>query len=127
MTPEGDGPIRVLIADDQEEIRTALERLINDEPDMVLVGAADGAVAAAALAKRHRPDVAVLDVHMPGNGAEAARLLQESSVETRLIALTAYAEAKTLQDMRVYGMVQVLEKGIAIEEILEAIRAAVRD
>ena len=66
MTP----PIfaRILIADDDANIREALRELLECEDGLAVVGVAEDAVQAVELAARERPDVAILDVKMPGGG-----------------------------------------------------------
>jgi DNA-binding NarL/FixJ family response regulator len=61
-------PIRVLVADDEENIRAALSALIDGEEGLELVGAAPDFGAATELAEREKPDVALVDVKMPGGG-----------------------------------------------------------
>src|SRR5207253_9517347 len=63
--------LRVLIADDQEVVRRALSELVASVDDLELVGAVEDADPAVALAECEQPDVAVLDVKMPGGGARA--------------------------------------------------------
>ncbi len=64
-------PVRVLIADDDEIFRDALADFIRDEESMELVGEAADATGAVALARELEPDVAVVDVKMPGGGRQA--------------------------------------------------------
>jgi len=65
--------IRVLIADDSQHSREALGALIGLEPDFELVGAAADAEEAITLASQHAPDVAIVDVRMPGGGRQESR------------------------------------------------------
>ena len=67
------GPIRTLIADDDAEVRSVLIDIIERADSLTLVGVAEDAQQAIELASRQQPDVALLDVKMPGGGPRAAR------------------------------------------------------
>src|SRR3989442_6481554 len=76
-------PIRVLVADDEPKVREALAELINEEPTLQLVGAAEDADEAILMADAQPPDVAVLDVAMPQRGwPKAAREIRIRHPET---------------------------------------------
>ena len=119
--------IRVLIADDEGEVRSALADLIDAERALDLVGAAADADEAIELAIAQRPDVALVDVKMPGGGgARAAREIVASSPHTRVLALSAYEDRTTVLEMLRAGAVGYLVKGTAPEEIVASIGRAVR-
>jgi DNA-binding NarL/FixJ family response regulator len=122
----GQATIRVLIADDEPALRHAIGELVEAEPELELVGSAAAAAEAAALARETRPDVAVLDVRMPGGGLEATRLIAEASPETAVLALSAYEDRATVIAMLQAGAVGYLVKGVPPEEIVDAIRRASR-
>ncbi|HCU77756.1 MAG TPA: DNA-binding response regulator, partial [Microbacterium sp.] len=68
--------IRVLIADDQELVRTGLSMILDAQPDIEVVGQASDGNDAVALARRLRPDVCLFDIRMPGlDGIQATRIL----------------------------------------------------
>jgi DNA-binding NarL/FixJ family response regulator len=68
--------IRVIVADDQEIVRTGLRMILNAQPDIEVVGEAADGLRAVELARRLRPDVCLFDIRMPGtNGIEATRSL----------------------------------------------------
>ena len=116
---------RVLIAEDEGTLREALARLIGGEPSLELVGAAKDAVQAVDLAETHRPDVALLDVKMPGGGGpRAARDIKDRSPQTRVIALSAYDDRASVLEMLRAGASGYLVKGTSPGEILNAIRGA---
>ena len=84
--------IRVVIADDQELVRTGFRVIVNDEPDMEVVAeAADGRQALEAVRKR-RPDVVLMDIRMPNlDGIEATRLIAgELPRPPRVLILTTF-------------------------------------
>jgi PAS domain S-box-containing protein len=120
-------PIRVLLADDQQPLRQAICDLVDSDAGMSVVGAAADADGAIAIARDTTPDVALLDVKMPGGGAAAAVGIVAVSPQTRILALSAYSDRGSVLEMLRNGAVGYLVKGTAPREILEAIRRAVRD
>ena len=114
--------VRVLLADDEPDLRDALTDLLAQEPTLALVGAAADADEAVRLAKREQPDVALVDVSMPaGGGPRAAREIVRSSPRTRVIALSAFEDRATVLEMLRAGAVGYLVKGMAGEEIVDSI------
>src|SRR5581483_2786786 len=119
--------IRVLLADDEPEVRAALADLVASDASLELVGAAADADEALALARARRPDVALVDVKTPGGGGvRAAREILRVSPQTRVLALSAYEDRQTVLQMLAAGAVGYLVKGTAPEEIVRAISRAVR-
>jgi PAS domain S-box-containing protein len=119
--------VTVLVAEDEEPLRLALSDLIASEGGLELAGAAADADSAIALAVEKRPDVALLDVKMPGGGGRrAADEIRERSPETAIVTLSAYEDRATVIDMFAAGAVAYLVKGAPPEEILDAIRRAAR-
>src|SRR3982074_940015 len=107
----GDSVITVVVADDDRTFSAALQEGIATYPQLRLVGLAGDATEAAALAERHRPDVVVLDVRMPGGGIEAAREVRRLSPATSIIALSAYEDRDNVASMIGAGAHQYLVKG----------------
>jgi DNA-binding NarL/FixJ family response regulator len=123
----GDGAITVVIADDDRMFSSALEEVILSTPQLRLVGIASHAGEAIILTKRHRPDVVVLDVRMPGSGVEAARQIFRCSPQTTIIALSAYEDHDTVASMTGAGACQYLVKGrVSGDDVVLAIRRAAR-
>src|SRR5437016_5318649 len=123
-TSRSDG-IKVLIAEDDAGARDALARLIAEEPNLSLVGAAQDAAQAIQLAALYRPDVALLDVRMPlGGGSRATREIRLCSPHTHILALSFYQDRDTVLDMIRAGAEGYLVKGGAPQEIIEAIRSS---
>jgi DNA-binding NarL/FixJ family response regulator len=115
-------PVRVLIAEDAPAVRQALAALLASEPTVRLVGAAEDAVEAIELARRELPDVAVLDVKMPGGGGpRAVREILRLSPSTMVVALSAHGDRRTVQEMLSAGAIDFIVKGSPAEEILDAI------
>jgi DNA-binding NarL/FixJ family response regulator len=120
--------IRVLVAEDAPVVRTALEALISTVPDLELVGMAEDAVEAIELARVTRPDVAIVDVKMPGGGgSRAAREILWHSPETAVLALSARAERDCVQEMRAAGAACYVLKGTPADQIVQIIRACARN
>ncbi|MDX6448885.1 MAG: hypothetical protein QOD08_1348, partial [Gaiellaceae bacterium] len=118
-------PIRVLVAEDDTAVRTALSALIGAEPTLELVAAVGDADEAIAAAQRERPDVALLDVRMPGGGGtHAARGIKRASPETRMLALSAFEDRDTVLEMVEAGVAGYLVKGSTIEKIVSSIERA---
>jgi EAL domain-containing protein (putative c-di-GMP-specific phosphodiesterase class I)/ActR/RegA family two-component response regulator len=118
--------IRVLVADDDPDLRHTLIELIGSEASLDLVGVAESAGEAIELAERYRPEVALVDLSMPGGGgARVARELRTRSAETRVIALFGHEERDALLHMLWAGFAGYLVKGAHPEEILGAIRECV--
>ena len=119
--------IRVLIADDESAVRDALSDLVGSDESMEVVGTAGDADEAIDVARRERPDVALIDVKMPaGGGARAAREIRTESPQTHVVALSAYEDRRTVLEMLRAGVVGYIVKGTSAEEILYTIRRAMR-
>jgi DNA-binding NarL/FixJ family response regulator len=115
--------IRVLVAEDAPVVRRALVALISADPHLELVGEAEDAVQAIEVAWDTRPDVALIDVKMPGGGgARATREILRCSPETRVVALSARAERDCVLEMRAAGACCYMLKGIPADQILRTVR-----
>lgn len=117
--------ISVLVADDQEIVRRGLRALIEDEDDLELVGEAADGLDAVALARRHRPDVVLMDIRMPGvDGLEATRRIGSAPelTRTRVIVLTTFETDEYVLDALRYGASGFLLKDAGPDDILAAIR-----
>jgi len=116
--------IRVLLAEDQTMVRGALRALLDLEEDIEVVaevGRGDQVVAAA---REHRPDVALLDIEMPGlDGLEAARELAAALPEVRAVVLTTFGRPGFLRRAMEVGASGFLVKDSPVAELARAIRA----
>jgi EAL domain-containing protein (putative c-di-GMP-specific phosphodiesterase class I)/DNA-binding NarL/FixJ family response regulator len=117
--------VRVLIAEDETTVRRALCDLIQTEDGLELAGSAADADEAIELIERWRPDVALVDVKMPGGGGpRVARAIARLSPGTRIVALSAYEDRSSVFQMLRAGAVSYLVKGAPLVEIIETIRKA---
>ena len=118
--------IRVLIAEDQSMVRGALRALLELEEDLsvvVEVGRGDEVLPAA---REHRPDVALLDIEMPGlDGIEAARELAAELPAVRAVVLTTFGRPGFLRRAMEVGAAGFLVKDAPVAELARAIRAVV--
>ncbi|MFB3738477.1 MAG: EAL domain-containing protein [Candidatus Velamenicoccus archaeovorus] len=122
-----DGVVRLLIADDDPAVRELLVDLFASDPAIQLVGVAGDAEEVVALIDRVQVDVALVDVRMPGGGGpRAARAIRRRSPSTRVVALSAYDDARTVLDMLQAGADGYLIKGGSGEDLVEAVRRAAR-
>jgi EAL domain-containing protein (putative c-di-GMP-specific phosphodiesterase class I)/AmiR/NasT family two-component response regulator len=117
-------PIRVLIAEDDPAVRAALEAVVRSEPTLELAGSVGDAAEAIRGAERERPDVALLDVRMPGGGARAARGIKRAAAETRVLAFSAHDDRPTVIDMLEAGAVGYLVEGSGVSTIVDSITSA---
>ncbi|HAW12006.1 MAG TPA: hypothetical protein DCX12_13355, partial [Chloroflexi bacterium] len=125
MTPSA--AVRVLIADDDANIRDALRELLESEDGIEVVAVAADAVAAVEAAAQERPDVAILDVKMPGGGGpHAARGILAESPETRIVALSAYGDRASILEMLRAGAAAYLVKGSVPDEVTQTIQRVLR-
>ena len=119
--------ISVLVAEDDPSVREALGDLLADDPTLELVAVAANADEAIQIATEYQPDVAMLDVRMPGGGGpRAVREIARCSPRTRILALSAYEEKASVYEMLDLGASGYLVKGLSDGEIVEAIRRAAR-
>lgn len=116
--------MRVLLAEDDAVIGFVLGALIESEPDLELVGTVADAEAAIASAASVTPDVAIVDVRMPGGGARAAREISRVSPTTRILAFSGATDPLVVQEMMDAGASRYIVKGTDPEMILSAIRGA---
>ncbi|GGV31491.1 response regulator [Streptomyces spectabilis] len=129
-TPEtATAPLRVLIADDQEMVRTGFRLILAAQPGIEVVGeAADGA-ACVELARRLRPDVCLVDVRMPKlNGLEVTRLLAgpDAVDPLHVVVVTTFDQDDYLDEALRSGAVGFLLKDAGPGLLVEAVRAAAR-
>ncbi|HNS52505.1 MAG TPA: response regulator transcription factor [Anaerolineae bacterium] len=119
--------IRVVLADDHAVVRKGIREFLEAEGDIEVVAEAGDGAQAVALVAEHRPDVAVLDIQMPGmTGIEATRRIRAEHPRVKVLVLTAYDD-----DPYVFALLQAGAHGYLLKtadsaQLVEAVRAVQR-
>jgi DNA-binding NarL/FixJ family response regulator len=118
-------PVRVLICDDNEPIRSALRDVIELQDSMQVIGEAEDGLEAITEAARLQPDVIVLDLAMPRrSGLDALLEIRQVAPAARVLVFTGFSEAAVAADVIELGAVLCLQKGDSIDVIIAAIEQA---
>jgi len=126
VTPDAAGLIRVLLAEDQTMVRTALASLLNLESDIEVVAQVSRGDEVAAAAVASTPDVALLDIEMPGaSGLDAADEVRRALPGCRVLILTTFGRPGYLRRAMAGGAAGFLLKDTPAGELAAAIRRAV--
>lgn len=121
------GPIRVLLADDHDMVRAGIRSVLSTQPDVEVVAEAETGLGAVEAADQFGPDVAILDITMPGlNGVSATQRILALGRGTRVIALSMHAEAQFVSSMLAAGASGYLLKNTAARELITALRSVMR-
>ncbi|MFH9728454.1 response regulator [Streptomyces sp. NPDC017254] len=121
--PAATAPTRVFLVDDHEVVRRGLRDLIDDEPDMEVVGEAATAEQALARGPALRPDVAVLDVRLPdGDGISVCRELRSRMPDVACLMLTSFDDEDALLDAIMAGAAGYVLKQIKGSDLVSAVR-----
>ncbi|SBT92070.1 two component transcriptional regulator, LuxR family [Streptomyces sp. DI166] len=121
--PGPDNPIRVFLLDDHEVVRRGVHDLLNDEPDITVVGEASTAEQALTRAPALRPQVAVLDVRLPdGDGVTVCRELRSRMPELACLMLTSFDDEEALLDSIMAGASGYVLKQIKGSDLVSAVR-----
>ena len=117
--------IRVLSVDDHEIMRGGIRYMLFAVDDIELVGEARSGEEALTLCNTLDPDVILMDVRMPGmDGIETTRLIHNQYPNIQVLALTSFEEKEMIQQVTQAGAIGYLQKGISVDDLAEAIRAA---
>jgi len=115
--------VRIVLADDHQMFRDAVRRLLDAEPDLVVVGEAGDGEEAVALTLQYEPDILLLDVAMPhANGMEVLQQIAAASKATRIIMVTGAVEENELRQALRLGARGFVLKESGAAQLLESIR-----
>jgi DNA-binding NarL/FixJ family response regulator len=116
--------IRILLADDHAVVRQGFKLIINQEPDMEVVGEASDGADAVRLTQTLKPDVVIMDIAMPKvNGVEATRRIVENQPSSRVVILSMHKDAVYVRETLRSGAKGYLLKDSIDNDLLRAIRA----
>lgn len=119
--------IRILIADDHGVMRAGLRSILEDEPELQVVGEAADGQETLHLAGKYLPDIVLLDIGMPGmDGIEVTRRLAKLLPQTKVIILSVYEDESLLREaIKAGASGYVVKRGVE-EELISAIRSVSR-
>ncbi len=127
MAAEPDSRIRVLVVDDHAVVRRGLRAFLESEPDIEVVGDAEGQAEALRLLAEGKPDVVLMDLQMaPVDGVQATREIRARYPDVEVVALTSFSEEERVQAALQAGASGYLLKDSDPDEVVAAIRAAHR-
>jgi DNA-binding NarL/FixJ family response regulator len=132
MSPESDDRIRVLVVDDHAVVRRGLRAFFDSEPDLEVVGAAEGGTQALDLleeldSRSLRPHVVVMDLQMrPVDGIESTRRIRGRYDDVEVVVLTSFADDELVRAALEAGASGYLLKDADADEVAVAVRAAAR-
>ena len=116
-------PVRVVLGEDHALVREGTRSLLEDHADIRVVGEAGDGEAVLELIREKKPDVAILDIRMPGaSGIEVVKRLAEHSPETRAVMLTAYDDDDYIVAALDAGAIGFLLKTARSSELVDAVR-----
>ena len=119
--------VTVVLADDHDMVRAGIRSVLSAHRDVEVVAEADNGLAAVEAVEKLRPDVAILDITMPGlNGVAATERIIELGAGTRVVALSMHVEAQFVNSMLNAGASAYLLKNTAARELVTALRAVMR-
>jgi DNA-binding NarL/FixJ family response regulator len=119
---------RIVIADDHQIVRQCLRALLEEEPDMQVVGEAEGGRQALNTVRELIPDVVLMNVKMPeSSGIEAVRQIHSELPQVKVIALSNHGDHGSIRNMFKAGARAYLLKDCTFEELVQAISLAMSD
>lgn len=115
--------IHAVLIDDHELVRTGFRMILEHQPDITVKGEAGSAEAGLKLIRAERPDVALVDVHMPGmSGVEMTERVVRAKLPTRIVILTVVEDVRFPRRLLEVGALGYLTKGCRSEELIAAVR-----
>ena len=117
-------PIRIVIADDHVLVRQGIRAFLETHADLSIVGEAEDAASAVALCSEHRPQVALVDLVMPGGGIAATRDIRAASPDTAVVLLTSFDDAQQILAAVQAGALSCLLKDVDADGLADTLRKA---
>lgn len=120
-------PTRVILADDHPVVRAGIRNMLEQAPDIVVVGEASDGNEALKMVEELQPDVLLLDMEMPGiSGTEVAHQLMATGSKVHILALSAHDDKEYIQELLASGAAGYLVKDEVPNAIVEAVRGVSR-
>jgi len=119
-------PIRLVIADDHVLVRQGVRAFLDTHADLAIVGEAEDAGGAAQVCAQLKPQVALIDLVMPGGGIAATRDIRAASPDTQVILLTSFDDSRQILAAIQAGALSCLLKDIDADGLADAIRRTAR-
>lgn len=120
--------ISILLADDHIIVRQGLKSLLEESPELKVVGEADNGRDAVQFAEELHPDIIVMDIGMPKlNGIEATRKITERNRRAKVIALSIHSDRRFVRNMFKAGAKGYLLKECAVDELIDAVQTVYDD
>jgi DNA-binding NarL/FixJ family response regulator len=121
-------PIRILLADDHTIVRQGLARLLEEQPDLKIVGEATNGKAVIEKTLELEPDIIIMDIAMPLlNGIEAAKKVRKILPDCKILILSMYSHEHYIHQLLETGISGYLLKDSSGKDIIKAIRAAMKN
>jgi DNA-binding NarL/FixJ family response regulator len=118
-------PIRIVIVEDNQVFREALELLLELRSDVEVVASVGDGVDAVGACKAYEPDVVLMDYRLPGlDGVQATTAVREACPDVAVVCLTASANAAEMEALLEAGAVECLTKDAELDRIIDAITRA---
>ena len=115
--------INIVLVDDHELVRTGFRMILEQQPDIRIVGEAGSAEEGLRLIRTLAPDIALVDVHMPGmSGIELTERMCRSKLSTHVVIVTVVDDARFPKRLLDAGALGYLTKGCSAEELVSAVR-----
>lgn len=117
-------PVRIVIADDHDLVRQGIRAFLETHADLRIVGEANDAASAAAVCQAETPDVALVDLVMPGGGIEATRSIRASNPSVQVVLLTSFEDVQQIVSAIQAGALSCLLKDVDADALADALRKA---
>jgi len=118
--------IRLVIADDHVLVRQGIRAFLETHADLSIVGEADDATSAIAICAERKPQVALVDMVMPGGGIVAVRDIRAVSPGTQVVLLTSFEDAQQILAAVQAGALSCLLKDVGADDLADTVRKAAR-